>query len=191
MRHRKKGRKLGRNASHRRALLRNLACSLFRTESYDPEEEGAPKVTGRIVTTVAKAKEVQPMVERLITLACRCFEHQRQAEQFTTSAERGSAEWTEWRRSDRWQKWNQAVAPVLHARRRALQLLHDREAVDALFDEVAPRFEGRAGGYTRVLRLSATRLGDAGPTAILEFVGQHDRVPTRRERPEIESKTEE
>src|SRR5262245_54343751 len=55
MRHRKAGRKLGRNASHRRALMRNLTLALIRKE--------------RIVTTVEKAKELRPFVEKLITLA--------------------------------------------------------------------------------------------------------------------------
>lgn len=190
MRHRRRGRKLGRDSSHRKALLRNLACSLFRTEIQEPDEDGAPKVKGRIVTTLAKAKEVQPIVERLITLACRSFEHQRRAEAYATSAQRGSEEWTQWRRSDRWQQWNQAVAPAIHARRRAFRALRDHEAVEALFEHVAPRFEDRPGGYTRVLRLSERRLGDAGETAILEFVGQHDRASTRRERPAIEAEAE-
>lgn len=172
-------------------MLRNLACSLLRTELGDPTEVGAPKVKGRVVTTVAKAKEVQPLVERLITLARGSFEHQRNAEQFATDADRGSAEWSQWRKSDRWQKWNQAVAPALYARRRAFRVLRDLDAIEALFDHVAPRFEDRPGGYTRVLRLSSRRLGDAGPMAILEFVGQHDRVPTRRERPAIEPESSE
>jgi large subunit ribosomal protein L17 len=185
MRHRRQGRKLGRDSAHRKALLRNLACSLFRTEIHEPDERGAPKVSGRIVTTVAKAKEVQPVVERLITLACRSFEHQRRAEQYATGADRGTEAWAEWRQSPRWQQWNQAVAPAIEARRRAFSVLRDLDAVEALFEHVAPRFENRPGGYTRVLRLSKRRLGDAGETAILEFVGRHDRVSTRRERPAI------
>ena len=63
MRHRKKGRKLQRTASHRRAMLRNLATSLFRHE--------------RIETTTAKAKELRPYAERLITLARRGDLHAR------------------------------------------------------------------------------------------------------------------
>ena len=61
MRHRRKGRVLGRSPSHQRAMLRNLASSLVLTErEFEPGEPGAPKVPGRIVTTVAKAKEVRP-----------------------------------------------------------------------------------------------------------------------------------
>ncbi len=66
MRHRRKGRVLGRSPSHQRALLKNLAAALFLTEkSYDADEVGAPKVAGRIITTLPKAKEVRPVVERL------------------------------------------------------------------------------------------------------------------------------
>ena len=59
-------------------------------------------------------------------------------------------------------------------------LLRDKEAVRILFRDLAPRFRDRAGGYTRVVRLSTCRLGDGGPQAILEFVGENDRVKTRR-----------
>ena len=61
-----------------------------------------------------------------------------------------------------WQKWNQAISPTLAARRRALRLLGDKQAVRVLFDEIAPRFADRPGGYTRVLKLATPRLGDAG-----------------------------
>ncbi len=70
MRHRRKGRVLGRSPSHQRALLRNLASALFLTEgTFEVDEPGAPKVPGRIVTTLAKAKEVRPLVEKCITIA--------------------------------------------------------------------------------------------------------------------------
>ena len=49
----------------------------------------------------------------------------------------------DWRKSDRWQQWNQAIAPVVAARRRALRLLGDKQAVRILFDDVAPRFADR------------------------------------------------
>ena len=72
MRHRRKGRVLGRSPSHQRAMLRNLASSLVLTErEFEPGEPGAPKVPGRIVTTVAKAKEVRPLVERCLGRAAR------------------------------------------------------------------------------------------------------------------------
>ena len=61
-------------------------------------------------------------------------------------------------------------------RRRAFSVLRDDEAVSILFDELAERFEDRPGGYTRVIRLATPRLGDAGQRALIEFVGENDRV---------------
>jgi large subunit ribosomal protein L17 len=120
MRHQKRGRKLGRNRSHRLALLRNLSCNLIEHE--------------RIITTVAKAKELRPFIERLVTLA---------------------------RRGD------------LHSRRLVISRLgNQKQAGKKLVDEIAPRFVDRPGGYTRILKRSYRRLGDAAPTAIIEFLGQ-------------------
>ncbi len=116
MRHRKTGRSLSRTASHRRAVLRNMAASLFRH--------------GRIETTTAKAKELRPYAERLITLA---------------------------KRGD------------LHARRRVARKIPDREVQGMLFDEIAPGFAGRPGGYTRILKLRHRR-GDAAEMALIELV---------------------
>ena len=117
MRHRKKGRQLSRTRSHRKATLRNLATSLFRHE--------------RIETTTAKAKELRPFTERLITLA---------------------------RRGD------------VHARRLAATKIQDREVLGKLFDEIAPRYIERPGGYTRVLKLG-NRKGDAAEMSLIELVG--------------------
>jgi large subunit ribosomal protein L17 len=117
VRHRKKGRQLSRTRSHRKATLRNLATSLFRHE--------------RIETTTAKAKELRPFAERLITLA---------------------------RRGD------------LHARRLAAAKIQDREILGKLFDEIAPRYLERPGGYTRVLKLG-NRKGDAAEMSLIELVG--------------------
>jgi len=117
VRHRKKGRQLSRTRSHRKATLRNLATSLFRHE--------------RIETTTAKAKELRPFAERLITLA---------------------------RRGD------------VHARRLAATKIQDREVLGKLFDEIAPRYMERPGGYTRVLKLG-NRKGDAAEMSLIELVG--------------------
>lgn len=116
MRHRRAGKKLGRDAAHRKALYSNLT--------------GALLMHGRIETTVTKAKAVQPLAEKMITLG---------------------------RRGD------------VHARRQALAFLRSQDVVHKLFSEVAPRFVGREGGYTRVVRLGR-RLGDAAETAYLELV---------------------
>ena len=116
MRHHRSGRKLGRDASHRKALYSNLAGALIQH--------------GRIKTTVTKAKAVRPIAEKMITLG---------------------------RRGD------------LHARRQAMAHLRSQEVVHKLFAEVAPRFAGRPGGYSRIVRIGP-RLGDAAEMAFLELV---------------------
>jgi large subunit ribosomal protein L17 len=168
-------------------MLRNLASALFLTERDAEFDDNAPKVKGRIVTTLPKAKEVRPLVEKCITIARKALIAQDEARKYSTEAERQSESWRSWRKSDNWQKWNQAMAPAVVARRRAIQLLGDKKAVKILFDEVAPRFADRPGGYTRIMRLAQPRLGDAGTRAILEFVGQNDRVPQRSQAPSFES----
>ncbi len=189
MRHRKKGRRLGRSSSHRKAMLKNLASALFLTErAVDEELEGnAPKTKGRIVTTLQKAREVQPLVEKCITIACRSLEAADEARQYASSAARQSDEWKRWRTSAQWQSWSRAIAPVVTARRRVIQLIGDKRAVQVLFEEIAPRFQDRDGGYTRVLRLAAPRLGDAGTRAILELVGTHERVREVSAKPRFET----
>ena len=210
MRHRRKGRTLGRNSSHRRALLRNLASALFLTERDEMFYEGMtqadgttavnpPRVKGRITTTIHKAKEVRPMIEKCITLAKKAIPHQEAADELETSADRGSDEWKKWRESEKWVEWNQAVAPAVNLRRRAFAMLRDKEAVSILFDDIAPRFVDRTGGYTRIIQLAGVRLGDAGKQAILEFVGQNDRVkkkttaskPVIEDEPAVEESVEE
>ena len=138
MRHRRKGRVLGRSPSHQRALLRNLASALFLTERDAEFDANKPKVKGRIVTTLPKAKEVRPLVERCITLACRTLPSQRQAEELGTQAERNSAAWKTWRASDNWRKWAAARAPVVAARRKALGE-RTIEAVGAHLNAVAAK----------------------------------------------------
>ena len=164
-------------------MLKNLASSLFLTERDAEFDDNPPKVKGRVVTTLHKAKEVRPLVERCITIARRSLAASEAARQFETDAERGTEAWKQWRTSDQWQKWNNAIAPAVTARRRAIQLLGDKEAVSILFDDIAPRMSDRDGGYTRILRLATPRLGDAGARAILEFVGKSDRVRVRSVKP--------
>lgn len=183
MRHRRRGRTLGRSPSHRKAMLKNLASALFLTERDASLDENAPKVAGRITTTLHKAKEVRPLVEKCITIAKKSIPSAEAAEQLNTSAERGSDEWKKWRQSDEWQKWATARAPVVAARRRVIQLIGDKEAAKILFDSIAERYVDRPGGYTRILRLATPRLGDAGQRAILELVGKHDRENVAAEKP--------
>ncbi|HOT01389.1 MAG TPA: 50S ribosomal protein L17 [Acidobacteriota bacterium] len=117
MRHRKEGRKLGRTTSHRRALLRNLATDFFQRE--------------RIITTLPKAKELRPVVEKLIT-----------------DGKRGT----------------------LHDRRKILAYIQTKEVAHKLFEEIAPRFADRNGGYTRIIKLGY-RTGDKAEIALLELLG--------------------
>ena len=184
MRHRKRGRVLGRAPSHRKAMLKNLACALFLTErEFESDDKQAPKVKGRIVTTVAKAKEVRPLVEKCVTLACKALGHVDESRPLNTTAERNSSEWKNWRKGEGWKKWTAAIAPAVAARRRLQQMLGDKEAVTTLLANVAPRFRDRRGGYTRIVKLAKPRLGDAGPRAILEFVGVRDRVVAKAQKP--------
>jgi large subunit ribosomal protein L17 len=187
MRHRRRGRVLGRHPKHQRALLRSLASALLLTERDAEYDDNKPKVKGRIITTIAKAKEVRPLVEKCITLACRSVRAEAAASEYAAKADRGSDAWQTWRKSDRWRQWNDAIAPAVAARRRCLRLLGDKQAVRVLFSEIAPRFVDRPGGYTRILRLAKPRLGDSGTRAILELTGVRDRAMQRSQRPTIES----
>lgn len=126
MRHRVSHRKLGRVTEHRIAMLRNQAQALLKFE--------------RLETTVPRAKELRPFVERIITIA-----------------KRGLA-------------GGDANGRSLHARRLVLRDIHDREVVSKLFDTIAPRFETRPGGYTRILRIGYRR-GDSAEVAQIELVG--------------------
>ena len=108
------------------SMLRNQATALIRHE--------------RIETTVPRAKELRPFVERIITIA-----------------KRGLAA-------------GDANAGALHARRLVLRDLQDREVVSKLFETIAPRFEARPGGYTRILKLGYRR-GDSAEVAQIELVG--------------------
>jgi len=184
MRHLRKGRVLGRSPAHRKALFSNLASAIFLTErEFSDLEPNKPKVPGRIITTLEKAKEIRPIVEKCITIAKKGLAAEATAQAYATTAERGTDAWKEWRKSDAWEKWCDAKAPGVTARRRVLAMIKDKQAVRALFEKVAPRFTDRAGGYTRILRLAKPRVGDAGTRAILEFVGKNDRTKEKAQKP--------
>ena len=116
MRHRKSGRQLNRNASHRKAMFRNMAVSLIEHE--------------QIKTTLPKAKELRRVIEPLITLAKK---------------------------------------PSLANRRLAFARLRDRDMVGKLFNDLAPHFETRPGGYTRILKCGY-RVSDNAPMAYVQLV---------------------
>lgn len=122
MRHRKAHKKLNRTASHRKALISNLATSLLENK--------------QVRTTTAKAKEARKTIERLITFA-----------------KRGT----------------------LADRRQVLRTVRDKSVVKSLFEEIAPTYESRPGGYTRVIKLGRRR-GDGAEMAVLELVGYEGAV---------------
>src|ERR1041384_4861632 len=150
MRHQKAHRKLGRTSEHRMSMLRNLAVSLINSR-----EE-------RIVTTLPKAKELRPFVERVITLS---------------------------RKASNLEGDNTAPR-ALHLRRQAAGYFHSGNvnaaanakrgqvrpertagmaALKRLFDELGERYKDRPGGYTRILKLGR-RAGDDAELAIIELV---------------------
>ena len=191
MRHRRRGRQLGRTSPHRKAMLRNMASSLFLTERSEIANEihgNTPRVRRRIVTTIQKAKEVRSIVEKCITLARKvqpCYdqaaalmpEKLRDAE-----TDRQSTAYKDWRNSDQWQEWAAARAPIVNAQRKALQMLGSREAVDILFNDIAPALieeaPERVSGFTRILKIAKPRLGDNGTQAILEILGESNNRDT-------------
>ena len=119
MRHNKTGRRLGRNSSHRSAMMRNMVTSLLEHE--------------KITTTDCRAKELRKVAEKMITLG---------------------------KRGD------------LHARRQVLQVVRDRKVVAKLFERLAPRYQDRPGGYTRIIKL-ANRNGDNASQSIIELVEEN------------------
>jgi large subunit ribosomal protein L17 len=186
MRHKRHGRTLGRAPSHRRSLFRNMATAIFLTErETDDLDPNPPKVKGRIITTLEKAKEIRPIVEKCITIAKRCRAAEQTASEFGTDAERNSEAWKKWRTSENHSKWVEKMGPAVAARRKLYQMLQSKQAVSILCSTLAERFEDRPGGYTRIMRLAKPRLGDAGTRAILEFVGRNDRVVKKSQKPEF------
>ena len=136
MRHRVQGRRLGRDAAHRKALRKNMVADLICHE--------------KIVTTEAKARMLRPVAEKMITLAKRGIVN-------------GKAD----------------PAREVHARRLAASRLPKVRVVDGeevnvvkrLFDDIAPRYAERPGGYTRMVKMGK-RPGDNAEMAVLMLVDE-------------------
>ncbi|MFM8771206.1 MAG: 50S ribosomal protein L17 [Candidatus Kapaibacterium sp.] len=145
MRHGYAGRKLKRTASHKRALMANMATSLFEHK--------------RLVTTLAKAKELRPFAEQLITRA---------------------------RNAHRSEKTGAIVGVDVHNRRMVGRFIKNKGVLQELFDTIAPLVAERDGGYTRITKLGLRR-GDASETAMIELVDwsnpQDGRSSSTRRRP--------
>jgi large subunit ribosomal protein L17 len=141
MRHRVAGRQLSRTTAHRRAMRRNLVQSLIEHET--------------VSTTIQKAKEVRPFVERLITLAKKGkLQHRRRAISLLG---------------------NRNIVAIEDG-----EPVRKGTVVGKLFSELGPRYLDRTGGYTRIVRLSLRRLGDNGELVLLQLLGKDE--PLKKER---------
>jgi len=165
MGHRVFGRRLGRGHGHRKMLRRVLIRQLFEHES--------------IKTTEAKAKAVRAQAEKLITLA----RNRGDADRLVDLAKGGNEEQlkllltdAQARRllqvaeaGDKERLAREANAIAAHAQRLAGKVLPNRRLLQKLFHDIAPRYVGRPGGYTRIVKLGP-RKGDAAPLVMLQLV---------------------
>ncbi|MBK9143849.1 MAG: 50S ribosomal protein L17 [Candidatus Melainabacteria bacterium] len=141
MRHRQARHRLGRPQDQRKAVLRSLATELLRNEE--------------IITTLAKAKALKPEVEKLITKGKKGYLQDYKAQY--EKAKGGDAEAA------------RKVARCVHLRRQVDSTLYDRDVVTRVFDEIAPRYLDRPGGYTRIIKYRSRR-GDNTPLAVIQLV---------------------
>lgn len=173
MRHRKAGYKLGRTRTHRTAMLRNMASSLFEH--------------GQITTTIPKAKALQPFVEKIVTKAKRGDLHSRRQVISMLGGDRNAFAWshipkqaTETEREavearrERAEAFFNIPAAETVERNRYGELRKAPKLVRHVFENVAPRFEDRKGGYTRIVKLGRHRIGDGGELCVIQFVGAEE-----------------
>jgi large subunit ribosomal protein L17 len=154
MRHLVAHRKLGRTSAHRKSLLRNMATSLVLEE--------------RIETTLPKAKELRPFVEKAITLGKRANTADKPAD--VVHARRLAS--TFFHAGNQTGQDRRPDGGYTHGRPERTAGV---AAVDKLFDELAKRYESRPGGYTRIVKLGF-RKGDGAEMAIIELVDRPERV---------------
>ncbi len=173
MRHRRAGYRLGRTTAHRASTLRHLAAGLFEH--------------GQIVTTIPRAKAVQPLVEKIVTLAKRGDLHARRMVIARLGGDRRGFAWLYLakgaedaekdhvnRLRDRAGQFFDLPEGSAVERNRYGELRKAPRLVKHIFDHVAPRFRDRPGGYTRIIKLGRRRLGDGGEMCVLQFVGAEE-----------------
>lgn len=153
MRHRVAGYKLGRDTEHRKAMRRNMTISLF---TY-----------GQITTTLPKAKSVQPFVEKLITEARKGDLAARRR----VLSQLGDPIMVDRDLKDYTRKELREDGYIVN---KYHELTDGPRVVAHLFDNIAPRYTDRDGGYTRIVRLGAHRLGDGGDLCVLQLVGDEE-----------------
>lgn len=168
MRHRLAGRHLARTSAHHKAMRRNMAQSLFQH--------------GEIKTTLIKAKEIRPFVERLITLAREgtLRSRQRVVALLGDRAALSKEEQGQYDPMSNAQRHRVLVSRSgRHHRTGKVPASYNkkkypfvaRSVVNRLFEDIAPKFKDRPGGYTRIIRLAERRIGDASDLAMLQLVG--------------------
>ncbi len=173
MRHLRGGYRLGRTTAHRLSTLRNLAAGLFQH--------------GQITTTIPKAKALQPMVERIVTLAKRGDPAAKRLVVARLGGNKASFDWlylankaTDDEKAavgklrDRAAKYFVVPDGARVERNRYGELRKAPKLVDHIFDNVGPRFKDRVGGYTRIVKLGKARIGDGSELCLIQFVGAEE-----------------
>jgi large subunit ribosomal protein L17 len=179
MRKRNHFRQLGRTPTHKMAMLRNMVSSLIDHE--------------RIVTTVAKAKEVQRLAEKIITIAKKATHKAAQVLSSSSSSLSSSEARTTLHTSDDVtsssattstnasdQEYMTATAALLHGRRQIQRIVRTEMTATKVMNVLRHRYYNRTGGYTRILKLSKPRAGDNADMAIIEYVDHNNEVRAAR-----------
>jgi|SRR6185295_18628964 len=187
MRHGRAGYRLGRTTAHRASTLRNIAAGLFEH--------------GQITTTIPRAKAVAPMIDKIITLAKRGEKdlHARRNVIAKLGGNRRGFDWlylpkkateAETAHVEKMREFSSGFFNLPESskveRNRYGEIRKSPSIVKHIFENIAPRYADRAGGYTRIVKLGKYRLGDAGELCIIQLVGNEEgpeiggRASTRR-----------